>query len=384
MSVVGALLIVASFSRRHPAEPDPCPPRRATDPHPGLSRRPRPRDPRDPQGRAGDDSLTDSLGPRLSALPGQPGRAHDGPATHTVRNLGRTDGYLSRPAAGSAAAVALRYVREHRSLLGLTGADLATLSLRRDYRDAIGVHHLSWTQRVGGVTVFGNGLRVNVDRQGRVISVQGSPASGLAALAAAAPGATTSAASARGQAARNVGGSVDAQATARSKAGETVWSNHDYARRVWFLTPRGLRPGWSTYVHAGAGLSYQHVIDAASGTVLFRRSTVNQADGDAYVYDYYPGAARGGDARTVNLIKRGWAGQEGLRPQRVPASSPGPTSTTTTVSRRPRRPPSQARLGVRSSSSSGSARTRPDSASATSARGTPTRSGPGTRTARPT
>jgi len=259
--------------------------------------------------RAMTRSLTPSARGHLRSLGNQAVLTMD-PLTHTVRNLGRTDGYLSRPAAGSAAAVALRYVREHRSLLGLTGADLATLSLRRDYRDAIGVHHLSWTQRVGGVTVFGNGLRVNVDRQGRVISVQGSPVSGLAALAAAAPGATTSAASARGQAARNVGGSVDAQATARSKAGETVWSNHDYARRVWFLTPRGLRPGWSTYVHAGAGLSYQHVIDAASGTVLFRRSTVNQADGDAYVYDYYPGAARGGDARTVNLIKRGWLGKK--------------------------------------------------------------------------
>ncbi|MFN8189629.1 MAG: M36 family metallopeptidase [Nocardioidaceae bacterium] len=255
--------------------------------------------------RATARALTPSARSYLRSLGDQATLSID-PLTRTVRNLGRTDGFLSRPAAGSAAAVALRYVRDHRSLLGLTARDLSTLTLRRDYRDALGIHHLSWTQRVDGVTVFGNGLRVNVDGRGRIISVQGSPVSGLPGLAADAPRATSTAAAARTLAARDVGGKVDASATARTKAGETVWSNHDYAKRVWFLTPQGLRPGWSTYVRAGAGLSYQHVLDAANGTVLFRRSTVNQADGDAYVYDYYPGAARGGDARTVNLIARGW------------------------------------------------------------------------------
>ena len=85
-----------------------------------------------------------------------------------------------------------------------------------------------------------------------------------------------------------------------------MWANHDYAKKVWFLTASGLRPSWSTYVQTGSGSAYQHVIDATTGATLFRRSTVDQADGDAYVYDNYPGAAKGGKARVVNLIKRGW------------------------------------------------------------------------------
>ena len=84
-----------------------------------------------------------------------------------------------------------------------------------------------------------------------------------------------------------------------------MWANHDYSKKVWFLTAGGLRPGWSTYVQSSAG-SYQHVIDAATGRVLFRQSTQHDANGDAFVYDQYPGAAKGGKAKVVNFIKRGW------------------------------------------------------------------------------
>jgi extracellular elastinolytic metalloproteinase len=229
------------------------------------------------------------------------------PLTKTVRSFGRIDGYLSGTATGSARAIALRYVRAHVADLGLVRADLASLVFRQDYVDAIGVHNLSWTQAADGTTLFGNGLKVKVTRDGRVLDVQGSPVSHLARLAAAAPSSTSvSAAQARSRAASDVGGSVDSAATSRTHGDTTTWSNHDYAQRVWFLTPGGLRPAWSTYVHAGDQLAYQHVIDAVDGTVLYRASTVRYERGDAYVYNNYPGARRGGHATTVNLIKRGF------------------------------------------------------------------------------
>jgi extracellular elastinolytic metalloproteinase len=74
---------------------------------------------------------------------------------------------------------------------------------------------------------------------------------------------------------------------------------------VWFLTPQGLRPGWSTYVQTSQG-AYQHVVDAVTGKVLYRHSNSDYAAGDAYVYDYYPGAGKGGTAKVVNFFKRGW------------------------------------------------------------------------------
>jgi len=229
------------------------------------------------------------------------------PLTHTARDFGRLDGYLTGRSKAPARTIALDYVRAHAPALGLTKADLTTFRFRQDYVDASGVHNLSWNQSVRGATVFGNGLKVKVTHDGRVLAVQGSPVSGLAKLAAAAPSAANvSATGARTTAARNVGGTPAKVGVSSARAGSsTVWANQDYAKRVWFLTPQGLRPGWSTYVQTSKG-AYQHVVDAVTGRVLFRHSNSDSAAGDALVYDNYPGANKGGDAKTVNLVKKGW------------------------------------------------------------------------------
>jgi extracellular elastinolytic metalloproteinase len=232
------------------------------------------------------------------------------PLTKTVRNLGRLDGYLTAPAKGSARSIAMKFVRSHRAEVGLAAADLSTFRLHTNYVDPLGIHNLSWTQVVDGIPVFGNGLKVKVTRNGRVLSVQGEPVAHLAKLASAASQSSSlSASDARREAASDVGGKADRSATVTRSNGSARWSNNDYAKRVWFLTPSGLRLGWSTYVQAGGELSYQHVVDASSGRVLFRRSTVDNDHGDAFVYDYYPGAAVGGKPKTVNLINRGWLGK---------------------------------------------------------------------------
>ncbi len=158
------------------------------------------------------------------------------------------------------------YVRQHLGVLGLTRADLRTFTLRRDYVDIAGIHHLSWTQSVDAIPLFGNGLRANVTANGRLLSLQGSPVSGLERLAAkAGPTARVSATRARDLAAADVGGKPAAATSSASKNGTTVaWSNFDYAKLVWFHTPSGVRLAWSTYVQAGGdNLSYQHVIDAS-------------------------------------------------------------------------------------------------------------------------
>lgn len=229
------------------------------------------------------------------------------PLTGTPRSFGRLDGYLSGRSSAPARDVALGFVRQHLSVLGLAPSDLSTLRFSRDYVDTFGLHHLSWTQEVAGTSVFGNGLEVNVTSDGRVLSVQGSPVSGLAKLAAAAPRASgVDAATARSRAARDVGGRAASSPVASNAGALTRWANDDYASEVWFLTPSGLRRGWSTYVQPSGAEAYQHVVDAASGAVLYRRSTVDHADGDGKVYDYYPGAPSGGKAKVVNFFRRGW------------------------------------------------------------------------------
>lgn len=230
------------------------------------------------------------------------------PLTRTVRNLGRLDGYLTGPSSAPARQIALAYVRSHLHALGLGAADVATFHFRQDYVDASGLHNLSWSQSARGISVFGNGLKVKVTARGQVLSVQGSPVAGLAAMAARADAtAAVGAGAARTEAARNVGARPSASATVDStRAGTTRWSNHDFATRVWFLTPSGLRLGWSTYTQTGDGKAFQHVVDAGSGAVLYRRSTTDDLRGDSYTYDNYPGAASGGTPKVVNFISKGW------------------------------------------------------------------------------
>ncbi len=230
------------------------------------------------------------------------------PLTRTPRNLSVLDGYLTTANQASPQQVVLDYVAAHLGVLGLTQADLSSFVLRAAYQDVAGIHHLSWTQSVGGIPVFGNGLKANLTKDGRIISIQGSPVSNVAALAAKSAKPTTiDADRARTTAAADVGGKVNATASVARRSGrDAVWSNHDFAKQVWFLTASGMRLGWSTYVTTGTDSAYQHVLDAATGAVLFRRATVDKDKGDTFVYDYYPGAPRGGQPRVVNLIDRGW------------------------------------------------------------------------------
>ena len=160
--------------------------------------------------------------------------------------------------------------------------------------------------------------------------------SGLAELAAAAPSATTvSAAAARSRPPRATSAAVPpAEAAVSSSppapAAATVGPTSDHAQRVWFLTPQGLRPGWSTYVQAGrAGLPARHRRQRRA-RCCSATSNTDDADGDALVYDNYPGAAKGGTPRVVNFYRPRAGSARRARSSRATSWSPGPTSTTTT------------------------------------------------------
>ncbi len=209
---------------------------------------------------------------------------------------GRTS--LTPPSGRSAASVALGFVREHLAGFGLDESDLDTLVIARQYTDLHGITHVYWAQQVAGVRVFGNGLRAHVDQAGRLISVQGAPVAGLADLARKAPDSR-----------------MDRAAAVRTAVTDSRLADPDVrpgatAERVWFLAPTGLRPGWLTYTEPGSETAYEHVIDAANGATLYRRSTVAfEGSGHAYVHENYPGArgeSSGGRAHHVNLVKRGF------------------------------------------------------------------------------
>jgi extracellular elastinolytic metalloproteinase len=214
--------------------------------------------------------------------------------TGTPRRVARLDGFLTAASKRKPAAIALDYVKAHADVFGLNADAVAGLSLRQDYVDVAGTHHLSFVQTVGGIPVFGNGLKAHVAKNGRLVQVDGSPLTGLPATAGTA---RITAAAARAAAVEDVFGTSAAKVT-RTAARTTTFSDGGNATQVYFQTAAGPRLAWQT---VAVDEGYVHVVDAATGDVLYRRSTVAADTGLAWAD--YPGAPRGGTQRRVSLTK---------------------------------------------------------------------------------
>ena len=236
---------------------------------------------------------------------------YDG-TTGTVRVLENLRGFLTGTSDRPARKVALQYVALHHAALGLTSGDLRTFHLRRDYRDIEGIHHLSWTQRIGGQTVFGNGLQAAVNPRGRLLMVGGSPVSGASLpRPVAAPRLTTPA---------------QAIAASRRDTGErsTAPGPRDVATRVLFVTRNGSRAGWET-ITMSADQPALSVLDSASGRLLYRRPLSSDAqapdasdrpakgNSNGLAFTYFPKHRPGGAALRWDFTRRGWLGKHAKR-----------------------------------------------------------------------
>ena len=194
------------------------------------------------------------------------------PATGTARRVARLDGFLTAASGKPAKDIVAAYLAANAGVFG----DTAALRLRKDYVDVGGTHHLRYEQMVGDVPVFGNGVKADVTKNGELIQVTGSPAASLPASLGAA---RLTAAQARDTAAKDAG----SPATARAS---------DPTKLVAFATKGGARPAWQI-LSTKAG--YLHVVDAATGRVLYRQDLLlNDNAPAASVWQNYPGAPLGG------------------------------------------------------------------------------------------
>jgi extracellular elastinolytic metalloproteinase len=220
---------------------------------------------------------------------------YDG-TTGTVRILQNLDGYLTDRSTLSPQQVVLRYVREHHAGLGLTEGDLDTFRLSRNYQDVAGIRHLSWTQRIGGGSVFGNGLQAAVTADGRLLMLGGSPVSTPEEPSAERP---------------RIGSPAGAIAASRRDTGEATATPgpRDSAERVLFVTRTGTFWGWRTITMSADNPAHS-VFDAASGRLLYRRplsSDAGSREGSrGKAVRYFPGHRPGGRPKTVRFTKRGW------------------------------------------------------------------------------
>src|SRR6185437_10433219 len=167
------------------------------------------------------------------------------PLTGTARRVTKIDGFLTGPSSATPERVALDYVRANVDVFGLGSAKVGTLVLRSKYVDIQGTTHLSYVQQVGGITVFGNGLKAHVAKNGQLIQVDGSPVANLPASAGAP---ALSASAARDKAVSDTHGSSKANVAKTNAAADklTTFTGGDQAKLVLFQTPGGLRLGWQT------------------------------------------------------------------------------------------------------------------------------------------
>ncbi|RZU52941.1 carboxypeptidase family protein [Krasilnikovia cinnamomea] len=218
-------------------------------------------------------------------------------ATGTPRRVTKLDGFLTGPSRKRPEAIARAYVKANADVFGLSATAVDDLTLRKDYVDIEGTHHLSFIQSVDGVPVFGNGIKAHVAKDGRLVQVDGSP---LAALPSAPGTATLTAEKARAAAVGNVFGDSNAKVVTRGAGATktTTFSDNGSAKLVMFQTAAGPRLAWQT---VAMDEGYIHVIDAQDGTILFRQSTVAKDSGLAW--PNYPGAPSGGKQVTVDFGK---------------------------------------------------------------------------------
>ena len=166
-----------------------------------------------------------------------------------------------------------------------------------------GLTLLRYRQAYQGIPAFDNGVRVAIDRGGRVLSLNGSPRHALS-VASVTPRISAT------DALRALQSSVGLTRGVRVKSGPsgarrtTAFASGEQARLTLFGAAAGPRLAWRVDYKATSREHYDGVVDATSGRLLWRANRVKSFTGN--VFDYYLGAPDGGTLRDQDLTTPGW------------------------------------------------------------------------------
>ncbi len=207
------------------------------------------------------------------------------PATGTPRMLGRLNGTLTAPSSDSPTEIADAYVRSHLSDLGLTSSDLDTLTAPAAATAPSGITEVRWEQSAAGIPSANSELRVNVTRDGRVLSVLGSPAHAMDVDS------TTPSLDA-GEAIRAVQDDVGAFKSLSKTKGptgttqSTTFRGGSTASLQLLQRSDGTALVWRVYYDAAPGEFYDAMVDARTGEVL-KRANISKSDNAAVAWERY-------------------------------------------------------------------------------------------------
>ena len=213
------------------------------------------------------------------------------PRLGTAFVLMRDRGALTRPSGGRPLSIGREFLRTHASLFGVTPTEVAGLVGEGYLTRHNGASQLTFEQRDGSRRVFDSGLKVTVDRHGRVVIVSGT----LFPDAHAQGTATIDAEGAVVAAARGVGISVAGPLQRvpgtpnvvhfKNTIAHGISRPYDItAELVTFAVPRSqARLAWEINMETGASADYKIVLDAKTAQLLYRDNGVaDAAEGNVF------------------------------------------------------------------------------------------------------
>ncbi len=204
-------------------------------------------------------------------------------ATGVISSLSSYTGYLTEPKSEQEALpVAMNFLTTNAAMLGMNSKDISSLEVTdRVYSKLTGTTHIFMRQMHEGLPVYNSQMQVNMDREQRILSVNNSTMTDMAAsVTAIKPGIDLSAAV--GKAAQHLGISLTkSPKTLNAAAGVQNITSVDpggislepiQGKLMWLPIHKGMmRLVWNFQIHT---LDQQHVydftVDAESGKVWTR------------------------------------------------------------------------------------------------------------------
>jgi extracellular elastinolytic metalloproteinase len=218
--------------------------------------------------------------------------------TRTPRMLARLDGALTRSSSDAPEAIALRYVRANLAALGLSEAALDTLDPPTVERSGKLVE-VRWRQSAGGIPSADSELRVVLSAKGEVLSVLGAPSNDLGSDTSPKLSAVDALEAVHDD--TGTSGPLSRRTALKGATRATRFTDGSGAK----LRRYAGRLAWNVTYRAAPDAVYDVMVDADTGKILRRINLVKSA-APADVWEYYPGAANGGQAQEVDLEAKGW------------------------------------------------------------------------------
>src|SRR4051794_35905720 len=197
--------------------------------------------------------------------------------------------------------IAARFLREHVAALGLDRDDLGSLTLASRTPIPGGAVQVAYRQFADGIPSFDGGIRVTVDRAGRVLQVTGAPQPDLS-LTTDVP--TLSASDALQSVMDDVGVRRPVRPTSGPRGVRRVTgfrADAAAAALTTFAEGDRARLAWEVDYRAAPLAHYDALVDAQTGVILYRANSVKTAANDASVWEEYPGATNGSTQQTRDL-----------------------------------------------------------------------------------